>query len=180
MAVSQGDLAGGFGYAGCIYDNGVLLPSNMGYPGTVLAFSDANTLWTSDFSLRQGLVDSQGSTTLNDFRAFSGPFNLIGGNFYFNNGQVVSTQTGSLIGTLPVGGNGGRVGVNLAMQRAYTVIPSPGPIDGLQLSTYDMSTYRLLSTVGIPIGLVTVQHTTVLSNGSLAFRDDSKVYFVTP
>ena len=176
----QDDVDSGFS-SGCIYNNGVMLSSNMGiYNGEVLGFSNATTLWGSDpgFSpqgLFEGTVNATGATLTNTNRGLGGLFSVFGGNLYFTNGQVVSGTTGNLLGTFPVPQFGLGVAVDFTSETAYIVSNS---VNGYQISSYDAANYVTITSYSLPSGPSAMNGFSLLSAGQLVFADGSNVYFV--
>lgn len=180
----QDDEDSGF-TGGCIYNNGVLLPNNMGiYNGDVLGFSNASTLWGSDpgfspQSLFEGTVsNTTGATLLNNNRELGGPFSVFGGNLYFTNGQVVSGTTGALLGTYPVPNfNTAGVAVDLTGQTIYIALGSSGG-GSYEVSSFGLSTFRSIATYDVPSGPAGMFGFTLLQPGEFVFSDGAKVYFL--
>lgn len=176
----QDDSDSGF-TGGCIYNNGVLLPNNMGiYNGYVLGFSNATTLWGSDpgfspQSIFEATVDATGATLTNTNDGLGGSFSVLGGNLYFTNGQVVSGVTGNLMGTYPVQGFGQGAAVDFASQTAYIIQQSSG---SYQVSSYGAANFKSISAFGIPSGPTAINSFSLAKGGQFVFADGAKVYFV--
>jgi len=177
----QDDADTGF-TSGCIYNNGLLLPSNMGvYDGEVLGFSSAATLWGSDpgfspQSLFRGTVDLTGATLTSENRDLGGSFSVFRGNLYFTNGEVVSGASGNLQGTYPVQPYGRGVVVDFSTQTSYSLEQTQ--YNGSYLiEAFGATNFKSLTTYSIPNGPGSIHGFSLLQPGQFVFADETNVYF---
>lgn len=178
----QNDQDSGFD-SGCIYHNGVLLNSKMGfYNGYLLGFSNPTTLWSSNpgwypQSLFEATVDGSGATLTSNNSGMGGLFSIFGGNLYFANGQVVSGTTGSLLGTYPVQIQGQGVAIDFTSETAYIIgqFEGAGPY---QVSSFGAGDYKSSTIYAVPNGPTAVNRFMLLKSGQFVFSDAKSVYFL--